>query len=88
MTTVILQPAPEKVVTKFVIIRESFWRSIVTDAITFMMVFSLVGIGIWLNSTPLQWIGGLMSMVTIMAQAVPNRKRMTIEEAKEYLASL
>lgn len=71
-----------------VIIKETVKESILTDAITFMMVFSLVGIGIWLNSNSLQWIGGFFAIMAVSSRALGKWKRMTIAEARQFLETL
>lgn len=69
------------------ILRETLRQSIIADIVTFVMVVSIIGIGVWLRSEAMQWVGAVMLMVTIIGKSIALRGkgRLTIPEARARL---
>lgn len=74
--------------TEFVILHESVIQSWVRDSSTFALFASLIGVGIYLDSSAMQWIGFFVAVITIMARSSGKVKRMTKQQAIDYLNSL
>lgn len=70
---------------EIIIIRETMWQSIISDCFTFAMVLALIGIGLWVGSVPMQWVGAIMFFMTGLVKAGLNRKRLTVEQARARL---
>jgi len=75
---------------KIILIRETSLQSWLHDASTFVLVVALVGIGIYLESTPLQWIGAIMAFITISVRAagLKEKNSFTVDEARVRLEEL
>jgi hypothetical protein len=75
--------------TRVVFLRESLWESVVADLVTFATVVGVIGTGAMLGSEAMQWLGFIMLCTVAFTRVFKeNGHRMTIEEAKEYLAKL
>lgn len=85
MTTQTEDKAPKKTV---IVVSESFRASAANDAFMFATIVSLIGIGVLLDSSAMQWIGGLLGMITISVRAAGKTKPMTIAEARAKLDEL
>lgn len=70
-----------------ILIRESAKESWVRDLSTFASLVGLIGIGVWLDSSAMQWIGAILGFLSILSRASDLRKRstMTIEQARAKL---
>jgi Zn-dependent membrane protease YugP len=70
-----------------ILLRETALASVVKDMGVVAMFVLLIGIGILLDSTALQWVGALIGFSTIVSFAVRLSKdnRFTIEEARRRL---
>lgn len=55
---------------------------------TFAVFVSIIGIGIFLNSSAMQWIGAICCFLIIMAKSERLTKNFTVAEAKAYLEML
>lgn len=76
---------------KTIIIRDDrMWKSIIQDVISAGSLLALVGVGLWLESSALQWIGGIIWMLWLVGWLVSLEKgsKKTIKEAREYLDGL
>lgn len=76
-----------KTKTEVIILHETVLQSYLIDSSTFLLFLSLIGVGVYLDSTVLQFIGGLMGIVTISARSI-RQNRMTIEQARKRLDEL
>lgn len=56
---------PEKV---YVVVRETVTQSWLRDAGTFATFAALIGLGVFLDSTAMQWAGFLIAVVTVVAR--------------------
>lgn len=82
---------PNKVAPQIIIIRETMWQSIVSDAVSFCTVVGVIGVGWWLGSSAMQWAGFCMLGVVAFARAgaqTAQKNRRTIAEAQAYLSEL
>lgn len=73
-----------KTKTEVIIVYETVLQSYLIDTSTFVLFAALIGLGIFLDSTALQWIGGLMGIFTICAR-IDRHKRMTVDQARKRL---
>lgn len=71
--------------TEIILIRESFWSSIVSDTYTFLVVVGIISIGWLLQSTAMQWAGFLMLMILGLGKIVGKTPRLTVAEARAKL---
>jgi hypothetical protein len=71
--------------THVIIITETVMQSWARDASTLAMFVALIGIGIWTDSIAMQWVGGVIGFLTIIALKASSRSRMTIEQARARL---
>lgn len=73
---------------KIIVVRETVWESIMSDAITFAMVVGIIGVGVYLNSAAMQWAGFLMLVLAALLRAGGRRDVMTRSEAIEFLTKM
>ena len=66
---------------------EGVKQSIIKDAFTFVMVTSLIWIGVVLNSNAMQWFGAFMAMICILGafKKYIKNQTMTPQQAADYL---
>lgn len=69
----------------FIILTESRLDSWIRDASTFAMFVGLIGIGVYLESAALQWVGAACGFISIIARASGVGKKMSREEAIKFL---
>lgn len=72
---------------KYIVVRESIRESIIRDATSFVTLTAMVGLGIVLESDAMQWIGGLLFLFVVFGKAAGKLKKMTAEEAIEFIQS-
>jgi hypothetical protein len=72
---------------EIILVKETPLKSWVRDASTFALFVSMIGVGVYLDSTALQWIGAIIAFITIMARAtwVKESHTYTISEARKRL---
>ena len=68
-----------------IILRETLWQSILSDTYTIAMCFAMILPGVWLDSSAMQWVGGVLLLLILMNKASGTSKRMTIEQARAKL---
>jgi hypothetical protein len=68
-----------------VIVRESLIESFLNDAWTFSCLVAVIAVGVWIDSSAMQWIGGICWFIAILNRASGKFKRMTIPEARAEL---
>lgn len=73
--------------TEVMIIHETVLQSYLIDTSTFIMFAALIGLGVYLDSAAMQWVGALIGFVTI-AGRIARHGRMTIEQARKRLDEL
>lgn len=73
-----------------ILLHETVFTSLMRDASTFAMFVALIGIGVLLDSSALQWTGAMLGFLAIVARSskVQSDARMTIRQAREYLDKL
>jgi len=74
---------------KIIIIAEGFKESVLRDVFTFMTLSGLIGLGWFIESDAMQWIGGLMGLAFTAAKGAAvvlgHNKQLTISEARAKL---
>lgn len=77
--------------TKYVILRESVWESIIKDVGSVVSLSAAVGLGVYLNSVPLQWVGAVIWMFVIVgavSKYFRDNSYTTLEDAHRRLDEL
>jgi hypothetical protein len=75
----------EKKATQIIILHESVAQSWARDASSFALALAMIGVGVWLESSAIQWIGWFVWLVVLTTLASNATKKMTIKEAREFL---
>lgn len=70
-----------------VIADDRLWKSVISDIVTFAMILAVIGIGVVLDSSAMQWTGALMLWCIAIGRAFGHKNK-TIAEAREYLDNL
>lgn len=66
-------------------VRESLLESFLSDLTSFVMACGLTGMGWWLGSTAMQWIGFVVFWMSLFALARGDTKRKSPQEAADLL---
>lgn len=76
--------------TEVIVIRESLGESIAKDVSSVAALTAAVSLGVWLESSAMQWIGGVLWIIAIVSRLLRLLKdnRMSIEEARAFLDEL
>lgn len=53
----------------FYLVAQSAIGGIVVNLSTFVLVLATVGIGVWLDSSPMEWVGAIMFWMVLIAWA-------------------
>jgi hypothetical protein len=72
--------------TEIIILHETVLQSWLIDASTFVMFLALISIGVFLDSSAMQWIGAIIGFFTIVGRA--SRKRLSFDEARKRIDEL
>lgn len=54
---------------KVVLIRESLFQSVMSDIGTFCMVCGIIGLGVFLESPAMQWVGFVFALLVTLSAA-------------------
>lgn len=76
---------------EIIVVHETMAKGIVRDATSFATVFAMCGVGIFLESAAMQWVGGILALLVIFSQASRvsgKNNRMTIAQARARLDEL
>jgi hypothetical protein len=76
-----VKPEPKNTI----VIYESLRDSIISDSYTFAMLMLVMGIGKFVGSDAIVWIGALMFLFGVMFRTIAASKRYTIDEARAEL---
>lgn len=73
-----------------ILIRETLRDSVIRDLTTVICFVAMIGIGVWLDSSALQWIGAFLGFIAIMSRSINlmEKSRYSIEEARRRLDEL
>lgn len=75
----------DKPKAEIIYVHETFLESLARDAVTFVTLTACIGVGVYLDSTALQWIGGVMAIVMILSRGNLRIKRGTPQECANWL---
>ena len=67
------------------IAHESLKDSILSDVFTFAMLAALIGLGVLLDSSAMQWVGAVMAFLGVFSKAARRLPLMTLDEARHEL---
>ena len=67
------------------VLYQSPFSSIISDAVTILSGFAFIGIGIMLESSPMQWLGFIMFISSLFSRFSKSFPKMTFEEARQYI---
>lgn len=75
---------------ELIVIREPVLESIGKDAGTFVMFAAMIGLGVLLDSSAMQWVGALLFLIGVIGRSFYWMKRSTlsIPEARAKLDQL
>lgn len=81
---------PQREPTTIIITDGRMWKSISASIFAIVTMLSMVGIGVVIDSAAIQWIAAILWLLVIIGTAVKSEytKRMTIDQAREYLDEL
>lgn len=71
-----------------IVIHEGFWQSLARDATTFLMAVSIIGVGVLLTSSAMQWVGAIVFFIAVAGTASASKNRFTIDEARKRIDEL
>jgi hypothetical protein len=55
---------------KLLIVHETVAQSIIKDAVSAFTLLSMVGVGIWVDSSALQWVAGLLWVLWMLGKSI------------------
>lgn len=64
--------------TKFLIVHETVLQSVAKDLISAATLLSMVGVGIWANSSALQWAAGIIWILSMFGKSANLSKQNTV----------
>lgn len=73
-----------------IILHETALQSWIRDASSAVMFIALIGIGVYLESSAMQWVGAVLGFLTIIGKAINhhNQSKMTVEQARKKLDAI
>lgn len=71
-----------------IILHETVLQSWLIDASTFVMFLALIGIGVFLDSSAMQWIGAIIGFLTISSRAAGRKNRLSFNGARKRIDEL
>lgn len=76
--------------TEVIMVRESLRESVMKDISSVAALTGAVSLGVYLESSAMQWIGGILWMLVVTSRLLRFVKdnRMSIEEARAFLDKL
>ncbi len=74
--------------THVIVLYETVLQSWARDAGSFAMIFGVIGVGVVLDSSAMQWLGAICAFLALIGRASGKTKRLTKAEAIEYIGGL
>ena len=70
-----------------IILHETALQSWARGASSVVMFIALIGIGVYLDSSAMQWVGAILGFLVIIGKTIShqNRSKMTVEQARKRL---
>ena len=66
------------------LLHETVWQSVARDITSAVMVVGLIGSGVWVGSTAMQWLGFILFWLVLLVRA-NSKIRYTPQQAADYL---
>lgn len=73
--------------TTIVLIDDKLSHSIMADTYTIFSFVVMIGLGVYLQSAAMQWIGGLLFLAAMFSRGSKRIKRLSESDAIEYLTA-
>ena len=73
---------------EIIILHETVLQSWLIDASTLAMFVALIGIGVFLDSSAMQWLGAIIGFLALTSRANSSKKRMSFDEARKRIDEL
>lgn len=70
---------------KIMIFRETTAGSVVSDLFTLFTVAAVIGMGVWLDSSAMQWVGFIMVFVILFSRSTSKKSTYTPQEAADFI---
>lgn len=72
---------------EIMVLYETTLQSWARDSSSVAGFVALIGIGVWLDSSAMQWVGAILGFITIIGRTISlgNRNKFTIEQARKRL---
>ena len=70
---------------EIIIIGEPLRKSLAKNAASFCTIVGIIGVGVILDSAPMQWLGAVIWMLWLIAKVSMRGKTLSIEEARRRL---
>ncbi len=76
--------------TKVIVLKENIWNSWARDFGTFLTFTGLISIGVFLESSVLQWVGAIIGFFAIACRSIAffNKQKVTVAQARKILDEL
>lgn len=74
----------ERKKTEIIVLHETVLQSYLIDSSTFLLFAALIGLGVYLDSSAMQWVGAIIGFFT-MCGRINRQSRLTIPEARAKL---
>lgn len=68
-----------------IILKEPLLSSIASDLFTLAMFAAMIGLGVYLQSTAMQWAGAVVFFISTIVMAAARGSRLTIAQARAKL---
>lgn len=77
----------ENKTVEILFVYETAAQSWLRDASSAAMFLALIGIGVWLDSGAMQWVGAILGFFVIISKSIHlgRKNRLTIEQARKRL---
>lgn len=59
---------------KILLVHESFAQSVMKDVISAVTLLSMVGVGVWIDSSAMQWVAGIIWLLWMVGKSASYAK--------------
>lgn len=71
-----------------IVLRETVAESLISDLGTFLTAAAIIGLGVYLQSSAMQWTGAVVFFLLAIGRSARKRQEKTIAQARAYLDEL